>query len=88
MAFAYAPVGEAIKSEDAAMALDSPAPMDEMVGAVAELERLVLQAGGIALRYGFFYGAGTHVQADGFYARLAHKRQMPSWRDGFPASLR
>ena len=51
--------------------------MGEAIGAVAELERQVLQAGGTVLRYGFFYGPGSQFQPDGFYGELARKRQFP-----------
>jgi nucleoside-diphosphate-sugar epimerase len=39
VAFAYAPTGDWIKDEDAPLALDSRPPMDEAIGAIAELER-------------------------------------------------
>src|SRR5207302_1711982 len=47
------------------------------IGAVADLERQVLDAGGTVLRYGFFYGPGTQFASDGFYAELARKRRFP-----------
>ncbi len=37
--FAYAPTGDWIKDDDTPLALDSPPPMDEAIGAIAELER-------------------------------------------------
>jgi nucleoside-diphosphate-sugar epimerase len=77
IAFAYAPTGEWVKEEEAPLALDSPPPMGATIGAVAELESQVLEAGGIVLRYGFFYGPGTQFAADGYYAELARKRQFP-----------
>ncbi len=77
IAFAYAPTGDWVKDEDAPLALDSPPPMDAAIGAVAELERHVLESGGIVLRYGFFYGPGTQFAPDGFYAELARKRRFP-----------
>ena len=77
IAFAYAPEGDWVKDEDAPLWLDAPPPMAEAVGAVAELERQVLDAGGVVLRYGYFYGPGTALHADGFYAELARKRQFP-----------
>jgi nucleoside-diphosphate-sugar epimerase len=51
--------------------------MDAAIGAIAELERQVLSAGGIVLRYGFFYGPGTGFAADGFNASLTRKRRLP-----------
>lgn len=50
----------------------------EMWAAVEELERLTLGApGGIALRYGFFYGPGTAYDREGQQTELIRKRQMP-----------
>ena len=77
IAFAYAPSGEWVKTEDASLALDAPPPMGTAIGAVADLERQVLEAAGTVLRYGFFYGPGTALAADGFYAQLACKRRFP-----------
>ncbi len=77
IAFAYDPTGDWIKDEDAPLALDARPPLDEVIGAVADLEGQVLKAGGTVLRYGFFYGPGTHFTADGLYAELVRKRQLP-----------
>jgi 2-alkyl-3-oxoalkanoate reductase len=77
IAFAYAPAGDWVKDEDAPLALDAPPPMDEAIAAIAELERQVLDAGGIVLRYGYFYGPDTQLDTAGFYGELAHKRRFP-----------
>ena len=77
IAFAYAPTGDWIKDESAPLALEAAAPMDAAITAIADLERHVLDAGGIVLRYGFFYGPGTQFASDGFYAELARKRRFP-----------
>jgi 2-alkyl-3-oxoalkanoate reductase len=77
IAFAYAPEGDWVKDEQAALALDSPPPMSEAIQAVADLERQVLGTGGMVLRYGFFYGPGTQFASDGFYAELVRKRRFP-----------
>ena len=77
IAFAYAPAGSWIKDEDAPLALSSPPPMDEVVGAVAALERQVLDAGGLVLRYGLFYGPGTQFARNGFFAGFARRRMFP-----------
>ena len=77
IAFAYAPTGDWIKDENAPLALDAAAPMDVAFAAIAELERQVLEVDGIVLRYGFFYGPGTQIAADGFYGELARKRRFP-----------
>ena len=77
IAFAYAPEGDWVKSESARLALDAPPPQDEMVGAVADLERQVREVDGIVLRYGNLYGSDTYYGARGAYAKLAEKRQLP-----------
>ena len=77
IAFAYAPAGDWVKSESEPLALDAPPPQDEVVSAVCDLERQVLDASGIVLRYGNLYGANTYFGAQGAYARLAAKRQLP-----------
>jgi nucleoside-diphosphate-sugar epimerase len=77
IAFAYEPTGDWVKGEDAPLALDAPPPMSDAVGAVAELERLVLEASGIVLRYGFFYGPGTSFARDGYTAEMVAKRRFP-----------
>jgi nucleoside-diphosphate-sugar epimerase len=77
VAFGYAPTGDWIKSEDAPLAVDSPSPMDVVIGAVADLENQVRAVDGIVLRYGFLYGSGTQFASDGFYAELARKRRLP-----------
>jgi nucleoside-diphosphate-sugar epimerase len=51
--------------------------MDEVIGALAELERQVLDADGIVLRYGFLYGPGTQFASDGMYAGLTRRRLFP-----------
>jgi nucleoside-diphosphate-sugar epimerase len=77
VAFAYEPAGEWVKDEDAPLALRSAPPMDEIIGALAELERQVLEAEGIVLRYGFLYGPGTQLASDGMYAGLTRRRLFP-----------
>src|SRR4051794_9224963 len=68
IAFAYAPVGDWVKDESAPLHLDAPSPWGRSVGAVAELERQVLEArgmDGVVLRYGALYGPGTWYDPDG-----------------------
>jgi nucleoside-diphosphate-sugar epimerase len=68
IAFAYAPVGDWVKDEGAPLHLDAPSPWGGSVGAVAELERQVLEArgmDGVVLRYGALYGPGTWLDPDG-----------------------
>jgi 2-alkyl-3-oxoalkanoate reductase len=80
IAFAYAPEGDAIKSEDAPLATDAPDPFGTTVRAVSELERQVTATPGIdgvVLRYGWFYGPGTYFAPDGFIASEVRKRRYP-----------
>jgi nucleoside-diphosphate-sugar epimerase len=77
IAFAYAATGDWVKSESAPLALDAPPPQDEVVNAVCDLERQILDASGIVLRYGNLYGANTYFSAKGAYAKLVQKRQLP-----------
>lgn len=77
VAFAYAPTGDWVKDEDAPLALESPPPMDAAVGAIADLEAQVLEAHGAVLRYGYFYGPGSALAPDGFFAELVRRRRLP-----------
>jgi nucleoside-diphosphate-sugar epimerase len=69
--------GGMVKSEDDALDPDPPAKMREGSAALRHLEQAVTGAGGIALRYGGFYGAAN----DGF-AELVRKRRFPIVGDG------
>lgn len=69
IAFATSPMGPRVLNEDAPLYLTAPdQDWARTVGAVAELERLVLGArglSGIVLRLGTLYGPGTLYAADG-----------------------
>ncbi|HLJ02468.1 MAG TPA: NAD(P)-dependent oxidoreductase [Solirubrobacteraceae bacterium] len=77
VAFAYAPTGGWIKDEEAPLHLDARPPQDEVVAAVADLERQVLDVSGVVLRYGYFYGPGTQFGGRGAYAEMARRRMLP-----------
>jgi nucleoside-diphosphate-sugar epimerase len=82
IAFAYAPEGDWVKDESAPLFLDAPSPWGRSVGAVAELERQVLEArgmDGVVLRYGSLYGPGTWYdpEAGGTIARSVLSGSMP-----------
>jgi nucleoside-diphosphate-sugar epimerase len=80
VAFLYAPEGSPIKSEDAPAHLAAPAPFGEAVAACLDLEGQVTGTAGlegIVLRYGFFYGPGTHLARDGSMAELVRRRRFP-----------
>ena len=68
LAFAYAPTGDRVKEEDAALFTDAPPPLGRAVAAVVEHERLVTGTpgiGGLVLRYGMLYGPGTYYDRRG-----------------------
>ena len=45
--------------------------------ALAEMERAVLDADGVVLRYGFFYGPGTYYAPDGSATADIRRRRLP-----------
>jgi nucleoside-diphosphate-sugar epimerase len=73
VAFAYT-FEPGVKFEDAPLLGHEAGPMAD---AIHELERRTLEAGGIVLRYGFFYGPGTAYDRGGQQIELIEKRQMP-----------
>lgn len=75
IAFVYSPVGDWIKDEEAALSVHSRA--GGVVEAVLSLERQVLEAGGIVLRFGYFYGPGTQLDTEGQYGELIRRRRLP-----------
>jgi nucleoside-diphosphate-sugar epimerase len=80
IAFAYAPGGERVKTEEARLFLDSPPPFGEAVKALEQMEGMVLGAEGmegLVLRYGWFYGPGTYYAADGSSAADVRRRRFP-----------
>jgi nucleoside-diphosphate-sugar epimerase len=80
IAFAYRPEAGAVKSEDEPLFDDAPAPFASGVEALRDMEGAVLGTEGIdgvVLRYGFFYGPGTHYGADGAVTHDVRRRRMP-----------
>jgi 2-alkyl-3-oxoalkanoate reductase len=65
----YARVGGPVKSEDDPLDESLPDSMRATIEAVKHQERAVLDAGGIALRYGSFYGAAIDAMRDGVRRR-------------------
>jgi nucleoside-diphosphate-sugar epimerase len=68
IAFAYAPAGDFVKDEDAALFTDAPPPLGPGVAAVVEHEQLVTGTAGLeglVLRYGLLYGPGTYYDRRG-----------------------
>jgi nucleoside-diphosphate-sugar epimerase len=74
IAFAYAPEGDWVKDEDAPLAT---AKLPFVAEPLADLERQVLDAGGIVMRYGQLYGPGTSFTTDGSWAANLRRRRLP-----------
>jgi nucleoside-diphosphate-sugar epimerase len=75
--YRYVREGGPVKSEDDPLDPDPPANARQSFAAMAYLDRAVTEAGGIALRYGGFYGAAN----DGLIEPV-RKRQFPIIGDG------
>jgi 2-alkyl-3-oxoalkanoate reductase len=73
----YARVGGPVKTEEDALDDDPPEAVRETLEAIKYLERAVLAAGGIALRYGAFYGAAIDPMRDAM-----RERKVPVVGDG------
>jgi 2-alkyl-3-oxoalkanoate reductase len=78
IAFAYAP-GPAgtVHGEDDPLYVDAPEPFRRSARALDDLERTVVGAGGMALRYGYFYGPGSSISASGSMGEDVARRRMP-----------
>ena len=78
IAFAYAPGPPGtVHTEQDPLFLDAPQPFARSVKAVDELERAVLGAGGLVLRYGYFYGPGSSISPTGSIGEDVARRRMP-----------
>jgi 2-alkyl-3-oxoalkanoate reductase len=75
--YRYARDGESVKTEDDLLDPSPPTSARQTNAAMAHVDRAVTEAGGIALRYGGFYGAAS----DGL-VRPVRKRQFPVVGDG------
>ncbi len=73
----YARIGGAVKTEDDPLDPSPPAAMRETLDAIQHLEQAVVAAGGVALRYGGFYGDPKDIQLE-----LVRKRRWPVVGDG------
>jgi len=74
----YAPEGGPVKTEDDPLNPSPPAGARESNAAMAYLDRVVTEAGGIALRYGGFYGPQPNDQL----VTMVRKRLFPIVGDG------
>ena len=80
IAFAYRTDGSRVKTEDDPILDDAPGSFASGVRALREMESAVLGEDGIdglVLRYGFFYGPGTHYGSDGTILEDVRRRRMP-----------
>jgi nucleoside-diphosphate-sugar epimerase len=75
--YRYARQGGWVKCEDDLLDAAPPASARQTFAAMSHLDRAVNEAGGIALRYGGFYGPG-----DEGFTRAVRKRQTPLVGDG------
>jgi len=81
LGYAPGPVAE-IKDEDAPLALGAPPPFGDGIRVVEQMERAVLEARGLVLRYGAFYGPGTSMAPGGEQFEMVRKRRYPLVGDG------
>jgi nucleoside-diphosphate-sugar epimerase len=79
IAFAYAPGARGtVHTERDPLYLDSPPKaFARSAKAVDDLERAVLGAGGLVLRYGYFYGPGSSIARDGSVGEDIARRRLP-----------
>jgi nucleoside-diphosphate-sugar epimerase len=78
----YARVGGPVKSEDDPLDPDPPAQLRTTLDAIRRLEAAVTGAGGVALRYGGFYGPGTGLVPGGDQWEMVRARKLPLVGDG------
>jgi 2-alkyl-3-oxoalkanoate reductase len=78
IAFAYEPGPPgSVHGEDDPLIIDPPKQLKRSAEAIAELERTTLGAGGLALRYGYFYGPATSISANGSVGQDVARRRLP-----------
>jgi len=78
IAFAYAPGPPGtVHSEGDPLHLDAPEPFRRSALALRDLEQTAGQAGGIVLRYGYFYGSGSAISREGSMAGDLARRRLP-----------
>lgn len=82
----YATEGGAVKTEEDPLATEPPGPsMTATLAAIRHLEDAVAGAQeieGVVLRYGGFYGPGSHFADDGSTIEMVRKRRFPIVGDG------
>jgi nucleoside-diphosphate-sugar epimerase len=78
----YARTGGPVKTEADPLDPDPPKQMRAILDAIRRQEQLVTAAGGVALRYGGFYGPGTGLAPGGEQWESVHARKFPIVGDG------
>lgn len=78
----YECTGGPVKCEDDPLRDPGPKGARETLAAIVHVERAVRAAGGVALRYGGFYGLGTGIAPGGEQVELLRRRQFPLVGDG------
>ncbi|MDX6655900.1 MAG: hypothetical protein QOH62_693 [Solirubrobacteraceae bacterium] len=78
----YEPVGGPVKTEDDPLDPDPPKQLRTTLAALRHVEDTVTAAGGMALRYGGFYGPGTGMSPGGDQWDAIRARKFPLIGDG------
>jgi nucleoside-diphosphate-sugar epimerase len=78
----YARTNGPAKAEDDPLDPHPPKQMRTTLDAIRRQEALVTEAGGVALRYGGFYGPGTGLAPGGEQWETIHARRFPVVGDG------
>ena len=78
----YARTGGPVKTEDDPLDPHPAKQMRSTLDAFRHEEALVTEAGGVALRYGGFYGPGTGMAPGGHQWEMVHARKFPLVGDG------
>jgi nucleoside-diphosphate-sugar epimerase len=80
VAFAYAPGPRGtvhVESDPLNVDANPPRQFRRSAAAIAELESTVLDAGGLVLRYGYFYGPGSAISRSGSLCGEVRRRRLP-----------
>lgn len=78
IALAYAPGPDGtIHDEDDPLFVGAPEPFTRTALALQALESAVTDAGGVVLRYGYFYGPGSALSSTGSMVKDVVRRRMP-----------
>jgi nucleoside-diphosphate-sugar epimerase len=78
----YERSGGPVKTEDDPLDPSPPAQLRTTLEGILHVERAVTAAGGVALRYGGFYGPGTGIAPGGEQWQMIRARRFPVVGDG------